>query len=190
MSTFPLHQITAALLEEFTRLPLIYFEDTIISNMWAVAASKGGMGVIFPQLALPPLAPQSEEKLAKISHFLQISCDFCPLRIAFCLLNAPHNKISGAATACRRGPLGLKPLQIPKTCVKSNHYGDFWDGLSHSAPHKHFKWSPPHKKKKKKKNENENENDPGVTMIGFFFCVFFVCLFWDHSNNEPDWFNN
>ena len=56
---------------------------------------KGGHGDIChprQRLSLPPLSPQSEEKMAKISKFL----DFCPLRIAFCPLDAPQ-KISGAA---------------------------------------------------------------------------------------------
>ena len=66
----------------------------------SVAASMGAWGAKCSRVggsSPPPLAPQSEEKIVKISHFGKF-LDFCPLRIAFCPLDAPHKKISGAAT--------------------------------------------------------------------------------------------
>ena len=61
---------------------------------YPVAASRGGMGVFFPQLGAlppPPLAPRQKKKMAKISHFRQFFL-FLPPRY-------PHKNFSGAATA-------------------------------------------------------------------------------------------
>ena len=70
-----------------------------------MAASGGGLGGQMPQSEAlpPPLAPQSEEKNGKNQPF-SANLDFCPLRIAFCPLDAPppqkkkKKKTSGAAT--------------------------------------------------------------------------------------------
>ena len=66
---------------------------------------QGGHGAFDPPVggsAPPPL--HLEKKIAKISHFWHFFL-FLPLRIAFCPLDAPHKKISGAATELSAHPL-------------------------------------------------------------------------------------
>ena len=56
------------------------------------------MGVFAPppSEALPPLSPSQKKKWPKSAIFDKI-LDFCPLRIAFCPLDAPPQKLSDAA---------------------------------------------------------------------------------------------
>ena len=54
---------------------------------------KGGMGALSE--ALSPLPPSQKGKMAKTSYFWHF---FYPLRYAFCPLDAPHEKFSGATT--------------------------------------------------------------------------------------------
>ena len=55
-----------------------------------------------PSEALPPTCPPLRRKKWPKSAIFGKFLDFCPLRIAFCPLNAPlHKKISGAGTAFR-----------------------------------------------------------------------------------------
>ena len=68
------------------------------------------MGANAPQSeALPPhLPPVRRKKLPKSAIFGKF-LDFCPLRITFCPLDAPPQKISGAATAENRGLILTEP---------------------------------------------------------------------------------
>ena len=61
---------------------------------------KGGAFAPQSEALSPTSPPIRRKKIAKISHFRQIF-GFCPLRIAFCPLDALHKKISGAATEDR-----------------------------------------------------------------------------------------
>ena len=59
---------------------------------------KGDMGGAYASPvggSAPSLAPQSEEKNGQNQPFLGKFLDFCPLRIAFCPLDAPHKKFLG-----------------------------------------------------------------------------------------------
>ena len=59
---------------------------------YPVAASMGAWGANAPQSeALPPTCPPQKKKWPKSAIFGKF-LDFCPLRIAFCPLDAPHKK--------------------------------------------------------------------------------------------------
>ena len=63
-------------------------------------SSSGGIkGRHAPSQRLcPPCPPIKRKKLLKSAIF-GIFFNFCPLRYAFCLLDAPHEQFSSAATA-------------------------------------------------------------------------------------------
>lgn len=79
-------------------IPLIHKMCMIKCTIHAVVAPRGAWGGIFPLLeALPPLALLRREKWQKSAIFVILK-NFCPLRYAFCPLDAPPQKFSGAAT--------------------------------------------------------------------------------------------
>ena len=65
----------------------------------AVAASRGAWGHLPPPVggSAPHSPPVRRKKWSKSAIFGKFF-DLCPLRIAFCPLDTPHKKISGAAT--------------------------------------------------------------------------------------------
>ena len=80
-------------------------------NLWAFVESNfrqgqwrhqggGAWGKMPPSRRLcPPLPPPPVRRIKWPKSAIFGKClDFCPLRIAFCPLDAPHKKISGAAT--------------------------------------------------------------------------------------------
>ena len=96
------------------------------------------MGAFAPPVggSAPLLAP-SEDQNGQKQPFL----DFCPLRIAYCPLNAPHRKISGAATDGLVDWIGPRPTDCTWETVQSYTGLIFfsWIQLMHLGTiHKHL----------------------------------------------------
>ena len=87
----------------------VHILNTVISS----GGIKGGMGENTPQSeALPPSQKKKRPKSAIFGKFL----DFCPLRIAFCPLDAPHKKKKKKILV---PPLVIrKPLDLKKDIIE------------------------------------------------------------------------
>ena len=71
-------------------IPLVHQVYDRFKHSIHSGSTKGGIGGIFPQLeALPPLDPTVRRKKWQKSAIFGKFLDFCPLREAFCPLDAP-----------------------------------------------------------------------------------------------------